>query len=250
MIFLSVVIPSYNEMANLRKGVLDRVKRFLDSKKYEYEVIVVDDGSKDGSIEFVKKFEKENKEFRLIENKHMGKAGAVTTGMLQAKGEYIVFADMDQATPIEEIDNLLPYLKDKNYAVAIGSRTIGELGYPWSRKVQHEAGIMMRKMIVGLPQILDTQCGFKMFRRVAAQEIFAQLYKVHNGFKEISHSAVQFGFDVELLIIAVNRGYKIKEVPVQWLYVESRRVSPMRDSVDGILNLFRIKLKQLQGKYQ
>ncbi len=250
MIFLTVVIPSFEEMANLRKGVLDKVKSFLDKKKYSYEVLVVDDGSKDGSIGFAKQFCKENKEFVLIENKHMGKAGAVTTGMLAAKGEYVLFTDMDQATPIEEIDNLMPFLKDKGYGVAIGSRTTGSLGYPFSRLLLHDTGIFLRKVIVGLPEIIDTQCGFKMFTNTAGKEIFAKLQEIHHGFKEITNSAVQFGFDVEVLLIAKNKGYKIAEVPVHWLYVESRRVSPARDSVDGIINLFRIQMQKLQKKYQ
>jgi len=237
-------------MANLRKGVLDKVKRFLDDKKYEYEVIVVDDGSNDGSIEFTREFVKENKEFRLLENKHMGKAGAVTTGMLDAKGMYILFTDMDQATPIEEVDNLMEYVSEKKYDVAIGSRTIGELGYPISRRILHEAGIFLRKTFAGLPEIYDTQCGFKLFTQEASQKVFSKFRDIHHGFKEISSSAVQFGFDVELLIIAKNLGYKIKEVPVHWLYVESRRVSPLRDSVDGILNLFRIRKKILQSIYK
>src|SRR3989338_10262548 len=98
-IFLSVVIPSYDEMANLQKGVLDKVEHFLNRKKYTYEVVIVDDGSKDGSAEFVKRFVKDNKKFRLIKNPHLGKAGTVTSGVLNAKGEYILFTDMDQATP-------------------------------------------------------------------------------------------------------------------------------------------------------
>lgn len=250
MVFLSVVIPSYNEMANLRKGVLDKVERFLEHKKYSYEIIVVDDGSDDGSIEFVKDFVRENSHVQLIENKHMGKAGAVTTGMLAAKGEYVLFTDMDQATPIEEVDNLLPFLTNKKYSVAIGSRTIGGLGYPFSRLILHEAGISLRKFIAGMPEIFDTQCGFKIFTHVAAQKIFDKFNLIHNGFKEISSSAVQFGFDVELLLIAKNLGFTIKEAPVHWLYVESRRVSPVRDSIEGILNLFRIRKKILQGVYK
>src|SRR5438552_2743744 len=103
-VFLSIVIPCYDEMANLQKGVLDKVKHFLDKKNFPYEVLVVDDGSKDGSTDFVKSFSKENSSFRLIQIAHFGKAGAVTKGVLQAKGEFVLFTDMDQATPIEEID--------------------------------------------------------------------------------------------------------------------------------------------------
>lgn len=249
MISLSVVIPCYDELANLRKGVLDKIKSFLDKKKISYEVIIVDDGSKDGSIEFVKEFVKENPKFQLIINKHTGKAGAVTAGMLQAKGEYVLFTDMDQATPIEEVNNLLPFINEKGYDIVIGSRTIGGLGYPLSRLVLHEGGIFLRKLIAGLPEIYDTQCGFKIFRHDAAQKIFTKFSVLHNGFKEISSSAVQFGFDVELLLIGKNLGYKIKEVPVHWLYVESRRVSPLRDSLDGLLNLFRIRKNILHKLY-
>src|SRR4051812_34783145 len=102
-VYLSVVIPSYNEMANLQKGVLEKVKNFLDTKNCKYEVIVVDDGSSDESIDFVEKFATKHPQFHLIRNTHLGKGGAVTTGVLRSKGEFILFADMDQATPIEEI---------------------------------------------------------------------------------------------------------------------------------------------------
>ena len=120
-IFLSVVIPSYNEMANLQKGVLDKVAHFLGKQRYSFEVIIVDDGSTDGSVEFVKNFVEDNSNFKLIKNHHLGKAGAVTNGMLSASGEYILFTDMDQATPIEEINKILPYFS-KGFDIVIGSR--------------------------------------------------------------------------------------------------------------------------------
>ncbi len=248
-VFLSVVIPCFEEKANLHRGVLDKVKRFLDDKKYEYEVIIVDDGSKDGSAEFLRKFTKENIFFKLIEGKHTGKRGAVTSGILEAKGKFVMFIDMDQATPIEEVDKLLPFFESGEYDVVIGSRTTGGLGYPFSRLMLHDAGIILRKIIVGMPDIIDTQCGFKMFTRDSSRKIFTKLKDVHKGFREISNSAVQFGFDVELLLIAKNMGFKIKQVQVNWLYVESRRVSPVRDSIDGILNLIRIRMNKIQGLY-
>src|SRR5688572_25982756 len=111
-IYLSVVIPCYNEMANLQKGVLDKIEHFLERQGYKYEVIIVDDGSNDGSWEFIENFIKnENGNFRLIKNNHMGKAGAVTAGMLEAKGDFNLFTDMDQATPIEEVKKLLPLVE-------------------------------------------------------------------------------------------------------------------------------------------
>lgn len=246
--YLSVVIPSYEEMTNLRKGVLEKVEKFLEKKKYSYEVVIVDDGSQDGSIEFVEKFTKENPKFRLIKNQHTGKAGAVTQGMLEATGEYILFTDMDQATPIEEVDKVMPFF-DKGYDIVIGSRSSTRKGSPLSRLVVSWGSIILRKMLVGMPEIADTQCGFKAFSSDAAKKLFTEINKLHHGFHTISGSAVTSGFDVEFLYIAKKMGYKIKEVPVEWLYVETRRVSPVKDSIHGVLDLIRIRRNALLGKY-
>lgn len=247
-IFLSVVIPSYDEMANLQKGVLDKVEHFLSKKSYSYEVIIVDDGSKDGSVNFVKKFIKDNDNFRIIENSHLGKAGAVTAGILSSKGEYVLFSDMDQATPIEEIDKLLPSFDD-GYDIVIGSRKSQRKGAPWTRILMAKGMIFLRTLIVNIPGIFDTQCGFKMFRQGAAQKLFKKINKLHNNFKQVSGSSVSAGFDVELLYIAQKMGYKIKEVPVNWLYVETRRVNPVRDSIAGIMDLIKIKIKDSRREY-
>src|SRR3990167_9799935 len=118
---LSIVIPSYNEITNLRKGTLDKVEHYFERKKYKYEVVVVDDCSCGGSLEFVQEFVKENPKFRIVENNHTGKAGAVTAGVLAAKGDYILFTDMDQATPVEELEKLLPFTQ-QGYDIVIGSR--------------------------------------------------------------------------------------------------------------------------------
>lgn len=244
---LSVVIPSYNEMGNLRKGTLDKVATYLRRKKYEYEVIVVDDGSTDGSREFVHDFTKQNKKFTLLENSHTGKAGAVTTGMLKATGDYILFTDMDQATPIEEVEKLLEFVPD--YDIVVGSRSVRRKGSPLIRIFISRSAIVMRKTLVGLRDIEDTQCGFKLFSREAAQTIFEKVKEINHGFHSIKTSSVTSGFDVELLYIAVNLGYKIKEVPVDWLYVETRRVNPVRDSIEGTVDLIRIRRNIARGKY-
>lgn len=247
--YLSVVIPCFEEMRNLRQGVLDKVDSFLAHKKISYEVIIVDDGSKDGSQEFIKRFAKEHKEFRLIENPHLGKAGAVTTGVLAAVGEYTLFTDMDQATPIEELDNLLPFFK-QGYKVVIGSRNRDRKGSPLFRIIMARANMILRSLIVGLRGITDTQCGFKIFEHNAAHKLFKKVYDLHNGFKVVKGSSVQPGFDVELLYLAQIAGYKIKEVPVEWLYVETRRVSPIKDSIFGLRDLLTIKKNAILGKYK
>lgn len=248
-LYLTVVIPSYNEMGNLRKGTLSKVQKYLDKQDFSYEVIVVDDGSTDGSREFVKAFADDEREFRLVENTHSGKAGAVTTGMLEAKGDYVLFADMDQATPIEELEKLLPYTQ-KGFDVIIGSRNSNREGAPFTRKIMAKGMMVLRSTIVGLPEIQDTQCGFKLFTQKSAKDIFEKVRDIHHGFHEIHRSSVTAGFDIELLYIAKNMGYKIKEVPVDWLYVETRRVSPIKDSAEGFFELFKIRKNIRTGKYR
>lgn len=246
---LSVVIPSYNEIGNLRKGTLDKVETYLKRKKYNFEVIVVDDGSCDGSREFVADFIRDNPEFRLIENSHMGKAGAVTAGVLAARGDYILFTDMDQATPIEEVERLIARAKT-GFDIVIGSRSGSRRGAPWTRRLMARGMITLRSVLVGLPDIRDTQCGFKLFRKEAAYNIFSKVKKIHDGFHSIKSSSVAAGFDIELLLIGKNLGYKTAEIPVDWLYVETRRVSPLKDSIEGLLDLVRIRSNITKGVYE
>lgn len=245
---LSIIIPCFEEMANLQKGVLDKVKNYLTRKNYTFEVIIVDDGSKDGSVDFIEDFIEDNPKFKLIKNAHSGKAGAVTAGMLKAKGDLALFTDMDQATPIEEIEKLLPFFDD-GYDVVIGSRANRRKGSPLIRRFISRANVILRKMIVGINDITDTQCGFKMFRAPAAKKLFQKVSGIHDGFKHINGSSVSSGFDVELLYLAEKMGYSIKEVPVRWLYVETRRVNPVKDSIEGVNELIKIKKNALSGKY-
>lgn len=247
--YLSVVIPSYNETVNLRKGVLDKIEHFLEKQSYTYEVLIIDDGSTDGSAEFVEDFTKQNNRFRLIRGEHSGKEGAVTKGMLVAAGEVRLFTDMDQATPIEEVDKFLSEIK-KGFNIVIGSRDSSRRGSPISRVIMSKGMIFLRKILVGLYQIQDTQCGFKMFDKKAADLLFNKINELHNGFKKISGSNVTAGFDVELLYLANKIGFKIKEMPVEWLYVETRRVSPITDSINGVVDLVTIFFNKFSGKYK
>jgi glycosyltransferase involved in cell wall biosynthesis len=248
-IYLSVVIPCYDEMANLQKGVLDKVRHFLNSKDISYEVIIADDGSKDGSIEFIENFIKENPQFNLIKNPHYGKAGAVTTGMLKATGKFRLFTDMDQATPIEEINKLLPFLENGNFDIAIGSRNNDRKGAPGIRLFISRCSIILRKYLVGIREITDTQCGFKMFTSESAEIIFTKFKKLNHGFEKIRGTAITYGSDIELLYIAKKNGFKIKEVTINWLHVETRRVNPVRDAIQGVVDLLKIKRNIITGKY-
>ena len=245
---LSIVIPSYNEITNLRKGTLDKVEHYFERKKYNYEVVVVDDGSDDGSLEFVQEFVKENPKFRIVENNHTGKAGAVTAGVLAAKGDFILFTDMDQATPIEEVEKLLDAAQS-GFDIVIGSRNSTRRGAPFTRQLMARGVIMLRSLLVGFPEIQDTQCGFKLFSKKAARDVFEKIREIHHGFKSIHGSSVTAGFDIELLYVGKKLGYRVKEVPVDWLYVETRRVSPIKDSIEGLFDLIRIKKNIIKGVY-
>src|SRR5258708_151991 len=149
--------------------------------------------------------------------------------MLQAKGQYRLFTDMDQATPIEEIDKLLPFLESKAYDIAIGSRNSERKGAPYVRLFISKSSIVLRKYMIGLREISDTQCGFKLFTSAAAVDIFEKYKRFKHGFVKIRGTAITYGSDIELLYIAKKHGYKIKEVPIEWLHVETRRVNPVRD---------------------
>lgn len=246
--FLSVVIPSYNEETNIRLGSLDKVSRYLERQSYPWEVIIVDDGSTDNSPKLLDAFVKSTPGFCIIHNPHRGKAGTVTAGMLAAQGEIILFSDLDQATPIAEIEKLLPWF-DRGFDVVIGSRNRRREGAPLSRVIMARGFMILRSIILGLRGITDTQCGFKAFTREAAQSLFTKL-ELYNGRHEMHGANVTAGFDIEVLFLAKKLGYKIKEVPVEWHYVETRRVNPLKDSWQGFLDILRIRMNALQGKYR
>ncbi|GDX61782.1 glycosyl transferase [Candidatus Levyibacteriota bacterium] len=247
-IFLSIVIPCFDELVNLQKGVLVKLHDFLKTRKYSFEVIIVDDGSMDGSVAFLEKFTSLHKDFSLIKNRHLGKSGSVTTGVLKAKGSFILFTDMDQATPISEVDSLLIFARE-GYDIVIGSRNARK-GAPWTRAVMSQGMILLRKIIVGIYDISDTQCGFKLFSKKSAKNLFTEIKSLHSGFSTVKGSKVSAGFDVELLYLARRMGYSIKEAPVDWLYVETRRVNPIWDSIDGLIALIQIRINAVKGVYK
>src|SRR3990167_1616676 len=242
---ISVIIPSYNEEANLKKGVLEEVGNFLDQRKLDFEVIICDDGSSDSSEQLIKKQIQKNHNFRLIQNRHGGKARAVMTGMLEAKGEIVLFTDMDQATPINQLDKFLPQF-DKGFDIVIGSR-VGRRGAPIVRKLAAWGFSFLRGIILGLP-FRDTQCGFKAFNRKSVEKIIPKI-KNEWGTLHFKGGAVNAGFDVELLYLAKKYGFKIAEVDVDWNYVDTERVQVLKDAAAAIYDMFRIRWNDSAGKY-
>lgn len=244
--YLSVVIPCYNEENNIRRNVLADVEKFLQKQSFTYEVVIVDDGSTDKSADLIKKFMYPKAHVTFIGNRHGGKAVAVTTGVLAARGDYILFTDFDQATPIDQFDKLAPYLG--NFDVVIGSRSGQRIGAPLSRQLMAKGFILLRSLLLNMQGISDTQCGFKIFQRDVARQLFSKL-QLYREKKHISGSSVTAGFDVELLFLAKKHGYRIAEAPVVWKYKETRRVSPIRDSLEGLLDLIRIRINNVRGVY-
>lgn len=242
---LSVVIPAFNEEKNLQRGVLDEVRNYLESKKFDYELIIVDDGSTDKTKEIIKKNILQNKKFKLIENTHGGKAIAVMTGMLKGQGEIILFTDMDQATPINQLDKFLPKFLS-GYDVVIGSRH-GREGAPFVRQLSAWGFSVLRGVILGLP-FNDTQCGFKAFTKKAVDKIIPQIENEW-GVVHFKGGAVNAGFDVEVLYLAKKYGFKVAEVSVEWKYVDTERVQIVKDALAAIYDMFRIRWNDLKGKY-
>ena len=247
--FLSVVIPTYNEMTNIQAGSLDKVARYLTIQDYSYEVLVVDDGSEDETVALAEAFAQEHAGFRVIRAPHRGKALAITTGILAAQGEIVLFSDMDQATPIGETAKLLAWF-DRGCDIVIGSRGTVRRNAPWWRKFMSRSQVILRNLILGFRGITDTQCGFKAFRQDAIKPILSRLslYSLETNW-EVEGATVSSGFDVEVLFVARKLGYRIKEVPVEWDYQRTRRVNLLRDSLRGLRDLLRIRLADLRGAY-
>jgi len=243
---LSVVIPAYNEEENIRKSVLDRVWKYLSRQKYSWEVLVVDDGSTDKTAELAEGFAKKHRGFRVLKEPHRGKGGTVIAGMLAAKGEVVLFTDMDQATPINQLEKLLPKLNEGS-DIAIGSRS-GRAGAPVIRKLMAYGFIFLRALILRLPY-KDTQCGFKAFKRRAANKIFRKL-EIFNENVKANGASVSAGFDLEILYIARKLELKVAEVPISWRHQEGTKVNPIKDSWEGLRDLLRIRVNAFSGKYR
>jgi len=244
--YLSVVIPAYNEADNIKKGVLGDVRTYLTKQKFTWEVLVVDDESTDDTLKLARNYSQKNKDFRVSAQTHRGKGGTVIAGMLEAKGQVVLFTDMDQATPISEFDKFIPKFK-KGADVVIGVRA-GREGAPLIRKAMAYGFSLLRSIILRLPYS-DTQCGFKAFKQDASKEIFKRL-KVFSEEQKVKGAAVTAGFDLEVLYVARKLGLTVAEVPVTWHHQETKRVNPLRDAWQGLRDLLKVRINAFEGKYR
>jgi glycosyltransferase involved in cell wall biosynthesis len=243
---LSIVIPAYNEVKNLKKGVLEEVWDYLKKQNYSWEVLLVDDKSTDDTVEKLKDFAAEHQGFKVLEEVHRGKGGTVIAGVLASIGEIVLFTDMDQATPLSEMEKFFPKFED-GFDIVIGSRH-GRKGAPLIRKLMAWGFSLLRTIVLRLPY-KDTQCGFKAFKKEAAQMIFAKM-KVYNDKVVAEGAAVTAGFDLEILYLARKLKLKVAEVPVNWVHKDTERINPIRDSYEGLIDLFKVRLNALLGKYR
>jgi len=237
---LSVVIPAYNEESRLG-ATLERLAEFFGRVAYEVEVVVVDDGSSDGTFELARLFEPKFANLRAIKNeRNLGKGGAVKRGMLSAGGAFRLFYDADGSTPIEEVENAWQYL-DGGYDAVIGSRALDpsklEVPQPFLRRFM---GMLFRWMVwvLVVPGFRDTQCGFKIFSARATEAVFKR------------QRLTGFGFDVELLFLARKLGFKVKEMPVVWRDSAFSTVKLPRDGIRMLKEILSIRWNRLLGRYR
>ena len=240
---LSIVIPAYNEESAIRSGKLAHVTAWQKTLPYESELIVVDDQSRDQTAELAGAIAD-----RVVKIKHAGKAAAVIAGIRSAQSEWVLFSDMDQATPIDEAPRLLALL-EQGCDVVAGSRGIVRAGAPAWRYLLSWGQVALKGLLLGL-RITDTQCGFKAFTRTAALDIIQHLVVyAPERLGTINGPSVTSGFDVEFLFVAQRLGYTIREVPVHWNYQQSRRVNLFRDAFRGLRDLFAIVAARIKREY-
>ncbi len=234
------MIPAYNE-ENRLPATLARLVSYLETTQLgETEVLIVDDGSRDGTAALVEDFSQICPSVRLVRNPgNRGKGYAVRNGMLTAQGDWILFSDADLSAPIEEVEKLIAAVREQKADGAIGSRALNRklvtVHQSAFREYSGRFFNLVMRLITGLP-FADTQCGFKLFRRDAAHEVFRRV------------RIPGFGFDVEALFIAQRLRYKVVEVPVRWANAEGTKVT-MLNGLQAFTDLLVVRIHQLRGHY-
>ncbi len=239
---ISIVIPAYNEERRL-PATLGAILDYLGSREWtRWEIVVVNDGSRDATAAVAAEFAAQHPGVRVLENPgNRGKGYSVRHGMIEATGDWVLFTDSDLSAPIEELDKTIAAARGQGASVAIGSRALDrsliEAHQSLFREVAGRIFNLLMRTTTGLP-FADTQCGFKLFERAAAQAIFPR------------QRIERWGFDAEVLFIARHLGYKTIEVPVRWSHSEGTKVSMFSDSLNMFLDLLRIRRNQVLGRYR
>jgi dolichyl-phosphate beta-glucosyltransferase len=235
--FLSIVIPALNEEIRLPK-TLEWVLQFIKAQPYSTEVLIVENGSQDRTLQIAQDFARQWDQVRVLQNAQRGKGRAVRQGMLAARGEYRFMCDVDFSMPVTEINRFLPPALEE-YDVAIASREApGAVRYN-EPNYRHIVGRIYNLLIrsIALPGLQDTQCGFKCFRAAVAEELFPL------------QTLTGWSFDVEVLFIARRRGYKVLEIPIPWYFDRDSKIRVASDALSMASDLLTIRLNALRGVY-
>ena len=234
---VSIIIPAYNEEQRL-PHTLSELQRYGASFERDFEVLVVDDGSLDGTAALVRAISASRPWLTLLERPHRGKGAAVRAGMLAARFERVVLCDADLSMPAGQFDRLLDAL-ERGCDVAVGSRALPDshlYADPLKRRIMTRVfNFLVRTLVIG--GMKDTQCGFKAFRRNVAQDLFAR--QTLDG----------FSFDVEILYLARKREYRVEEIAIDWYFDANSRVRPGLDPLHMVADLVRIRFKSAVGLY-
>ncbi len=241
--YLSVVIPAYKEGERIGRNLLE-IDKYLKSKSYTYEIVVVVDGSPDNTAEVARNYALQVPCLRVIENtENHGKGYVVRQGLLEAKGKYCVFLDADGSTSITHLETFLPQL-EAGCDVVIGSRkaegSFIQVHQPKHREILGQGGNWLIRIVLGLWNYPDTQCGFKMLSGTAAHEVASRMV------------VDRFGFDFELVILSLKLGFKVKQMPVRWMNEEGSTVSLTGPNgfIQVLIDLFKTKWRLLSGAYR
>jgi dolichyl-phosphate beta-glucosyltransferase len=237
-IFLSIIVPAYNE-ENRLPGTLEQICHFLEQKPYPAEVLIVENGSQDRTFELAQAFARQHPQFHALHETARGKGLAVKRGMLEARGAYRFMCDADLSMPVGEIDRFLPP-QNSDCDVAIASREApGAVRYnePFYR---HFGGRAINTLIrtLALPKLQDTQCGFKCFRAEIAEYLFKH------------QTLANWSFDIEILYIARMRGYQIVEIPIPWYFNQDTKLNAVKDALQMARDILQIRKNEKQGLYR
>lgn len=219
LIHLSVVIPAFNEELNFQRGVLDEVYNYLKTQTYLWEVILVNDGSTDRTLELLQKFTATHQGFKIVDIPHGGKVAAVKAGVEEARGEIVLFTDFDQSTPLTEAEKVLEQF-EKGSDVVIAQRSGQNIDRPFLHILRSKIFSLLVQMIV-LPGVTDSQCGFKAFKNNIGKQLFSELQVT----QKTQQGGYMGAFDVELIFLARKHGFKINSIPVSWKAYESNKLS-------------------------
>jgi dolichyl-phosphate beta-glucosyltransferase len=233
--FLSLIIPALNEERRL-PDTLEQVAAYLQSRPYDYEILVVENNSTDNTLAIAQAFAEEHPQVRVLHNAQRGKGRAVRQGMLEARGQYRFMCDADLSMPINELSKFLPPAMT-GYDIVIASREAPE-SIRYDEPVYRHLGGRAINLIIrllALPGLHDSQCGFKCFTAQAADDLFR--IQTLNG----------WSFDIELLFVARRRGYRMIEVPIHWYYHSESKVHAVRDAVRMIGDIFTIRRNAMRG---